>query len=212
MVAKVALETKKTSTQQICNSLLSRNRGFTLIEVMIVLAIFGAMLAIGLPRLTRTDTNIRSVARHMTVLIKETRNHARMKNRMFRIVFELGGDKGTYWVESTAQAVMLNPDAPAERSKKDAPASAFQEDKSFLKEKAELPGKLKFVSIETEAGKELINEGRAYLHFFPEGLVEGAVIQIGDGKELVWSLVPNSLTGRTEIVQKAVRLKDLEGK
>lgn len=224
MDEKVDLETTKISTQPKCNLTRRRQntRGFTLIEVMIVLAIFGAVIAIGVPRLTRTDSNIRSVARQLTVLIKETRNHARMKNRTFRIVFEVGKVKGNYWVESTSKSIRLKDPrlTEAEDDKKEddeedkdaKPVGLFEEDKSFLKEKKELPGKLKFISVETQGLEEPITEGKAYLHFFPEGLVESAAIQMGDGAKLTWTLVPNPMTGKTDIVQKELTLKDIENR
>lgn len=186
---------------------------------MIVLAIFGAMIAIGLPRLTRTDTNIRAVARQMTVLIKETRTHARMKGKAFRIAFEVGKQNGKYWVESSPKTVLLKDPRAVESSEEDeknrkegeeSSPNGFQEDKSFLKGKKELPGKLKFISIETQAQEDAVTEGTAYIHFFPEGLIESAVIQMGDGQKLIWTLSPNPITGKTDIIQKEMSLKEIE--
>jgi general secretion pathway protein H len=73
-----------------------------------------------------------------------------------------------------------------------------------------LPSGLRFASLETANMKSPITSGTAYIHFFPEGFVEAAALQITDGKKLTWTLVFNPLTGQAEIVEKAQSLKDIQ--
>src|SRR5688500_10840042 len=69
------------------------SRGFTLVEVMIVLGIIAAVLALGLGRIKRQDNNVKTVTRHMKVLIKETRNRARLTSSTMRLVLQIDNEK-----------------------------------------------------------------------------------------------------------------------
>jgi general secretion pathway protein H len=48
------------------------------------------------------------------------------------------------------------------------------------------------------------------MYFSPEGLVEPMLVQITDKAKLTWTLIFNPLTGRTDIIEKALTLKDLQ--
>jgi general secretion pathway protein H len=50
----------------------------------------------------------------------------------------------------------------------------------------------------------------AYIHFFPEGFVEAAAVQITNGKSLTWTLVFNPVTGQADIIEQARALKDIQ--
>ena len=51
---------------------------------------------------------------------------------------------------------------------------------------------------------------RAYIYFFPEGIVEEAAVQITNRDQLIWTLATHPITGRTDVIQKAIRLEDLK--
>ena len=55
----------------------------------------------------------------------------------------------------------------------------------------------------------VVTEGMAYIHFFPQGLIETAALQIADPKGNVFTLVYNPLTGKADIITEARDLKDL---
>jgi len=192
--------------------------GFTLLEVVITVTIIVSLFAIGLPRLKKKETNIKSVVRELVVLTKEIRNYARLKNSTYRIVFVLNGPesnkKDSYYIEAAAGTALalseekqrtLDEMPPEER-----PKSAFQKVDKPIKDQKELPSGLHFGKIETKIRKEPVTKGNAYIHFTAEGLVEQTVVQITDGKNLTWSLIINPLTGHSDIVEKAIGLKDVE--
>ncbi|UOF02333.1 pilus assembly FimT family protein [Bdellovibrio reynosensis] len=191
------------------------NRGFTLIEIMIVLAILAALIVVGAPRLLRKEGNIKNVARSFIVLSKEVRNKARLTNSTYRIVINMDPQDEKYWVERASGPQPVDPEAyekaqeKSEDKDEDAPPPLFQIDKSIGKEKT-LPRGLRFGSVETINMKSPMTSGTAYVHFFPEGFVEAAAIQITDGNKLTWTLVFNPLTGQADIIEKAQSLKDIQ--
>ena len=60
------------------NRVRSSARGFTLLEIMIVLAIVGAVLAMGAPKLFNSGTAARSAIRKIAIMTREIRNTARL--------------------------------------------------------------------------------------------------------------------------------------
>jgi general secretion pathway protein H len=196
---------------------MNKQRGFTLIEVMIVLAILGAMVVFGAPRLMKKDNNIKAVTRHFLVLSKEIRNKARLSNSTYRLVINLDEKSNTYWVEKATGAKLLDPDEAAkekerkEHEDKEHPAPPmFTMDKSLTKKQETLPGEIRFTSVETINSKEAMTSGLAYVYFFPEGFVEASTVQITNGPKNVFTLIFNPLTGQADIVPKAQSLKDIQ--
>lgn len=195
-----------------------KQRGFTLIEVMIVLALFGALIAYGAPRLFKKQNNIKSVTRQFLVLSKEIRNKARLSNATYRLVIEMEEKKGRYWIEKANGPRTIDLEAAekereeknSKTDKENTPPPLFQIDKSLLKGEKTLPDGLRFAQVETVNTKSPVSSGTAYIHFFPEGFVEAAAIQLTDGNNLTWTLVFNPLTGQADIIEKAQSLKDIQ--
>ncbi|MNJ98556.1 Type II secretion system protein G precursor [compost metagenome] len=191
-------------------------RGFTLLEIMIVVAILGALVAFAAPRLFKKDnSNVRTVARSFIVLSKTIRDKARLTNSTYRLVINMDESANTYWVERANGPMLLDPneaekEKEREQDKDNAPPAAFQVDKSIFKKEKTLPGILRFGSLETINSKAPMSAGTGYIYFFPEGLVEASALQITNGTNLTWTLVFNPLTGQADIVPKAQSLKDIQ--
>ncbi|QDK37429.1 Tfp pilus assembly protein FimT/FimU [Bdellovibrio sp. NC01] len=193
-------------------------KGFTLIEVMIVLALLGALIGYGAPRLFKKQTNIKTAVRHFIVLSREIRNKARLNNSTYRLVVQMDDKEQKYWVERANGPQAIDIEAQEKEreegknkdKKEDAPPPLFQIDKSLTKKEQTLPEGLRFGQVETVNSKSAMTSGTAYIHFFPEGFVEAAAIQITDGNKLTWTLVFNPLTGQADIIEKAQSLKDIQ--
>ncbi|MGE9746106.1 pilus assembly FimT family protein [Bdellovibrio bacteriovorus] len=188
-------------------------RGFTLIEIMIVLAIMAALITVGAPRLLKKDGNIKSVARNFIVLSKEIRNKARLTNSTYRLAISMEPGEEKYWLERASGPQAVDPEAAEKEKDRDeegAPPPLFQMDKSLLKKEKELPEGLRFASVETVNMKSPMTSGVAYIHFFPEGFVEASAVQITNGNNLTWTLVFNPLTGQADIIEKASSLKEVQ--
>ncbi len=194
---------------------MGRNsRGFTLVEIMLVVAILAAIMGIAVPKLKKSNSNIKSFMRELSVLSIEVRHYARLKNATYRIVFNLKGKEDSYFVEASNHAVMVKSAAHQkledEMNKEDKPSSPFSKVDKPLKQERFLPSNLFIKSVETKSHAEPITKGTAYIYFSPEGLVDQSVVQLTDGKDLTWSLVFNPLTGHADMISKPVTLQELE--
>ncbi len=195
-------------------------------EIMIVVAIIAGLVAIGVPRLANQKGRMRSEVQRISVLSREVFNAARLQNRTFRIVFEMGASSSKYYVESAnGQIALLNEAQQQEFNEKtsmDQEEAAklnpnrFELDTKYVKKPEALPGDLRVESIEYAGRKEGTvppSEGdkaiKATIHYFPQGLAEHAVIRFTDGKTLAWTLVINPLTGKASVFDKKLTLKDI---
>lgn len=208
---------------------MKRSRGFTLVEILIVLGIMGTVVAMGLSRIKRKDNNLKSVARKMLVMTKEVRNRARLTGSTYRIVFQLSDQEPSYWVESaqgrqkreTEEQRKKREDDEKNNSRETSPgrsgksssshhSSGFSRDEKFGKKPRTLPSGLFFGSIEIAGVLDPAKSGTEFVYFSPDGFAEASLIQITDRKKLTWSLAINPLTGQLDIIPEAKALKDLE--
>jgi general secretion pathway protein H len=196
---------------------LNKASGFTLIEVMVTIGILAALVAVGAPKLFRKDGNLKTAARGVIVVVKEIRNRARLFNSTYRLAVRLDKGEQSYWIEKGNGPVLVDPAKLKEqfenrdrKAEEGAPPPLFQMDKTMLKEPKKLPPNLKFSQVETSNMPEPMTEGVAYIHFFPQGMLEPSTIQISDNRNNTWTLVFNPLTGQTDIIEKAVPLKSIQ--
>lgn len=195
-----------------------RASGFTLIEIMVVLVIIGTVIATIAPKLVDRKMRMRESVRKLATLTREIHNASRLYNATYRLVIKMDDKKGhSYTVESAPGNVTLLTEDQAEaeakansgKNKEDLPKSDFSEDARVLKRPEELPKGFYIGSVEYGNRKEEISEGVAYIHFFPQGLTEEAVIHLTDKKSLNWTIALHPITGRADLYEKDVSIKEL---
>lgn len=195
------------------------DQGFTLIEIMVVIGIIAAVVAIGAPKLFNTTNQMRSTVRKMAIMTRDIRNIARLYNSTARLVIVMNDKEGhSYVVESApGNATLLSEDQQKEldsmtssQREDEKPKSEFSVEGRVTKESVSLPRGLFFESVEYGNRKELVTSGTAFVHFFPQGLAEEAAIHLTNRKTLNWTVTVNPLTGRAEVFERKVMLKDLK--
>lgn len=216
------LVAKSNSSHPSLKSLPGNSSGFSLMEIMVVLMIIGGLLVIALPRMNFSPTDGKKVFNEFSRTAKEVRNRARLYNSSYRLAFRLDKDNQAYWVEKSSQTTYIDKEAleKARQAEKDsfrkdedksaAPTGGFQPDSSVFKKEQTLPRGFRFVLVESGSRENSYSDGTAYIHFFPQGFIEPAILQIEDPKKNIWSLFFNTLTGQATIIPEAKLLKDLQ--
>ncbi|MBC7754260.1 MAG: type II secretion system protein [Moraxellaceae bacterium] len=195
------------------------NHGFSIIEISVVILIIGGLLAVALPNMSFGKVDTKKVIREITTSAKEVRNRAKLYGTTYRLAFRLDADNQAYWVEKSTSVTYIDK-AALEKAREQAKSSfrkdegkvtpAFQPDSSVFKKEQTLPKNYSFKLIESGSQNVTYSDGMAYIHFFPQGFIEAALIQIEDPKKNIWSITFNPITGQASIITEAKLLKDLE--
>ena len=196
------------------------SQGFTLVEILVVLAILASLISIGLPRILPKKTNLKKTLRHFRVLSKEVRNHARLNHRIYRIVLQMDPKKGfLYWTEKANEMISVLPASEENEEQEEQNSSKsqkaqiqnplpFSKATKLMKRPKQLPKGIVFLKLEKK-GDTAKKSGLGYIHFFPSGRVEESAIYIGKPEHFTWTLFTHPLTGEMRIVQEEKTLEDL---
>lgn len=200
-------------------------RGFSLLEVAVVLVIIGGIIAIAAPRLFDKRSDTRKVFRDFIIAGKDLKSRAKLGGVTYRLAFDLGetaeeNSPQSWWVEKASSSVVLDKEKMEKENEERGrdnggsgdeapPPPQFQPDTSIFRKKQTLPSGYRFKQVESGTLDMTVTEGMAYIHFFPQGLIETSALQIEDPKKTVWTLVYNPLTGRSDVIPEAKGLKDL---
>lgn len=213
---------------------MQRERGYSLIEIMLVMAIGGLVAGgaiLGFRSLVRSE--IRSTATKLAAAIRYSYDRAISTGAYYRL--HINFDENSYRLEKADARVLLNTSERASRNgrgeDRDIEDRRAQEDdqkgqpsgvSSELlpppsprrpKFAAYVDSQLKpvrlsrarILDVMTPRQSEAYRRGHAYLHFFPDGHTERALIHIGPdsdnpAEDEQFSLLVHALTGRVEVL------------
>ena len=194
------------------------SHGFTLLEVVLVIAIIASVIVFAFPKFGGQQTEIRNTVRRLGVISREAKRSAKLYNATFRLVLLLApADANSetdyvpqFWLEKAPGSVLLATDKARESKKGDATAEElFSMDKRILKAPFKLPAGLTISKVEIASQKSPITNGKAYIYYLPEGLVTEAAIHLTYGDDMKWTVAIQPLTGKADIFDKEVALKEL---
>lgn len=193
------------------------SRGFTLIEIMIVLAILGFGLTLAVNRLTNRSGELRAVLRKTVVLSRELHTRAKLNGVTYRLVLDLGegGPNSTQsiYVERGNGATVIKDQELEEEDidEENPPPKDFQRDTDLLKKPLKLPRGIYISEVEINRIEQPLTQGLAYIHYLSQGLVEEAAIHLKKAdNDQKWTISIHPLTGRAEVLSPSMRLQELQ--
>jgi len=163
-------------------------RGFTLIELTIVIVIMGVMLALIVPRLGDLgESNLKQSTRHLTGMIRFLRDESQAKKYPYRLRFDV--KEQHYW----AEVPIFD-----EKTK----TAEFKRLGSEVGSEASLEGQVTFRDVRVASHPD-----DPYIQFTPDGWVEPALIHLRNAAEKDFTLIVKPLLGDTELREGYVEEK-----
>lgn len=171
-------------------------RGFSLIEILIAVAVLVSSLIFILPQINRSENHIKQSLRHLQALNRSLYSRSRIHNRVYRLVFHADGPRSSYWVE-----VKKALNEPKEKTEEDislnakaAPHPFFEKDRTLLKEPYIFTEEIQlhWPENKTKDSKTL------HIVYHPYSFSHPVTLFIKK-KEAEWKLVFNPLQGGLEI-------------
>lgn len=197
----------------------AKSMGFTLLELLLVIAIVGGLTGIAVSTFSQiSNTKIRVATNKLAAALRHSFGYAVSHGRFVRMVLDLEGNR--YWVESSDKPIFL---ASKKREENVDPNALTEEEKEAIEEAKEegrpikerpryakdavvaeikLDKGLNLRSVFTANQDEVFTTGKAYIHFFPNGFAEPAMVVIGQGESIddggAYTLILSPLTGKVK--------------
>jgi prepilin-type N-terminal cleavage/methylation domain-containing protein len=153
---------------------MNNKKGYTLIELTVVIALIGMMLAISIPRFRYSliTDNLKSVTRRMIGVVKEIRDDAVREQKAYHLYLDLESNK--LWIEYPGMG---------------------EEEREARRERAfTFPDDIRIMDVwRQERGKQA--DGELSIRFTEKGYVEYTAIHLGAEDGRVFTLILSPFLG-----------------
>lgn len=187
-------------------------RGLTLLEVVITVGVLVLMMGVVVTSFSSLkSTELRVQTNKLAAAIRHTYNRATATGLYMRMVVDISGD--AYWVEASETPVFLTKEKVKEGEADEAKLKAQEEAEKRAEEglpplpqrerfqsdpvieKVTLEKGIKVAGVYTTSMEDPFESGTAYIHFFPNGFVEPAMVYTTGG-ESTYTLTISPMTGK----------------
>jgi prepilin-type N-terminal cleavage/methylation domain-containing protein len=185
-------------------SIVTRSEGFSLIEILIVIALLALITSVGIPALNnafRADNE--SFARKMALLLREARDRAMLSDKLIRLRIDLENQQ--YWLEEAPSSYLLQ--KPPERGlsererqeREEKEAGAFRQLTELTGDRVSMPKGLRIVEVITPRERNPIREGQVDVYFYHNGSADGVSIHFEDEENVPHRLTLHPVTGHSRL-------------
>jgi general secretion pathway protein H len=185
-------------------------RGFTLLELLIVLVVMGIMLAVAGPRIGKalTGLSIKTTARKVAAAMRYARSRAVSSGQAYNVVFD--GEKRRVLVIQSPQTSMFDTVLSNNEADTDPPDNENEPESGNAQAQVRevkilpLPKGTSFhkVTVADVASDEGEVEEIYQLTFFPDGTTQQGEIILADIKERMYRIDVNFLTGGVTLAEQ----------
>jgi prepilin-type N-terminal cleavage/methylation domain-containing protein len=178
--------------------LLKKNQGFTLIEILVALALITLVLGISIsgPNSSRSslDKDVNSLERSLRFMSDE----AALKNAVVRLHFLLDREPQEYAVEYGPSDSFILPPEPIfetstmslediEKKKKETKDTnlKFNKVQEFQDNNFEMSDEIKIIGVGTTHSKKLLSTGEVSLYTYPTGEKDESLILIASDEDII---------------------------
>lgn len=206
---------------------LRTTHGMTVVELIVVMAIVASIMGAAVWGLASMGSNdVRGEAMRLSSVIKYAYSNAGINNTRYRLVIDVS--TGEYWTEITDEPVVtqrelaeegdeafLTDEARELGERRDEEDDLFDEDEADpfgmnrkvtfervqdgVVEPRTLREGVRFARVHTVHSDEPIEEGRAFVSFFPNGFQEQVMIVLADEGGATFTLITEPMTGRVRL-------------
>ena len=179
----------------------AKKKGFSLIEILIAIAIFASSLLFILPSIKKSENEIKQTLRTLQALNRTLYSHSRIQNKVYRLALKTHLQKSSYWVEvKKPLSEILPPDSESPHtsdSDVSVEGSPFFQKADQIFETQNLPSGVYFEwTSDTDDESDTI-----YITYDPHVLTHTVQIFLRKGSEFTWTLSFNPLLGELEILE-----------
>lgn len=200
------------------------SRGFTLLEIVVTIAVLGLVLGVVVSRMdTMLDWDMKNASNKLASTMRYLYNKSATEGLYIRLVLDM--EENVYWVEATTDPFVISTGEDEDVSIKGGAAKGeeglaegegaegdeqeyaikprepvFTKMESYLLKPTKLPSSVFFKDVYVEHERMPVDGGRVEIYFFPNGMVEHAVVNLrDDDDEINYSLETNPISGRVGI-------------